>query len=386
MKIVDVRTYLVGNPWKNWMFVRVDTDEGIHGLGEGTVNGFSATVAAAVEELHEQFVGVDVADVEQLHQRMVRDVYSDGGQIHMAAVSAVEIACWDIVGKARGLPIHRMLGGRVRDRVRLYANGWYQTGRTPDGFAGKARLVVAEGFTALKLDPFGAAYRVTDRVEENLALEIVEAVRDAVGPSVDLMIEGHNRFSVSTALRVAERLAEFRCAWFEEPVAHHNIPAIVEVARRSPVPVATGESYTTIQQFAELLAHGAVHILQPEPLHLGGFWKTRLVAGMADAHYGVVAPHNAQGPLCSAVSLQLGACIPNFYVQESFDAFNADWTRQIVDRPLTHEDGHVMVDDRPGLGIDLDWERIEAHPYQRGHVLKLFEPGWERREAQAPAS
>ncbi len=380
MKITEVTTYLVGNVWKNWLFVRVDTDEGIHGTGEGTLNAFSATVEAAIHELRDVYIGLDPHHVEALLQRGIRDVYSDGGQIHMAAIAAVEVACWDIVGKAAGKPIHELLGGRIRDRVRVYANGWYRTDRTPEGFADRARDVASRGYTAMKFDPFGAAWRVQDRREEDLSIDIVRAVRDAVGPDIDLMIEAHNRFSVGTALRIADRLAEFRPAWLEEPVRHEHIASMVEVGHRSPVPIATGESFTSLGQFADLLSHDAVHILQPEPLHLGGLWRTRQVAAMADAHLAVVAPHNAQGPVCSAMSAQLGACIPNFYVQESFDEFNADWSREIVDVPVLPVAGHVDVPTGPGLGIDLDWERLAAYPYERQHLLKLFTPGWERRE------
>ena len=167
---------------------------------------------------------------------------------------------------------------------------------------------------------------------------------------------------------------------------HQNIGAMVEVARRSPVPVATGESFTSLQQFAELLRHDAVHILQPEPLYLGGLWRTRQVAAMVDAHYGVVAPHNAQGPVCGAVSAQLGACIPNFYVQEIVRR-----VQRRLDSPdrgppgRCPVDGYVEVPTAPGLGIDLDWERLAAHPYERAHWLRLFEPGWERRAESTEA-
>ena len=218
-----------------------------------------------------------------------------------------------------------------------------------------------------------------ERREEDLSIDIVAAVRDAVGDEVDLFIESHNRFSVSTALRIADRLEPFRPGWFEEPVAHQNIGSMVEVARRSPVPVATGESFTSTQQFAELLKHDAVHILQPEPLYLGGLWRTRQVAAMVDAHYGVVAPHNAQGPVCAAISAQLGACIPNFYVQETFEEFNVGWTQEIVDQPILAVDGYIDVPQRPGLGIDLDWDRLAGHPYERANMLPLFKSGWERR-------
>lgn len=285
----------------------METDEGVHGVGEGTLNAFSATVEAAIRELSDQYVGVDPHHVERLRQRMVRDVYSDGGQIHMAAVAAIEVACWDIVGKASGQPVYELPGGQVRESIRAYANGWYQVERTPDAFAAAARSVVSKGYTALKLDPFGAAHRVLDRREEDLSIDIVAAVRDAVGAHVDLMIEGHSRFSVATAGRIADRLADHVVTWFEEPVPHHNIRAVVEVARRSPVPIATGESFTSVHQFADLLPHEVIEFVQPEPLFLGGIWPTRTVVAMAEAFHTVVAPHNAQGPVCSAVSTQLRA-------------------------------------------------------------------------------
>ncbi len=379
MRISGVSTFLVGNPWKNWLFVRVDTDEDLYGVGEGTLNAFSATVEAAIHELEDAFVGQDPTNIELIIQRMTRDVYSEGGQIHGPAVAAVEVACWDILGKSVGKPVHQLMGGAMRERTRAYANGWYRTERTPEAFAEQARLVAEHGYTAMKFDPFGAAWRVQERREEDLSIDIVAAVREAVGAEVDLFIEGHNRFSVSTALRIADRLEPFRPGWFEEPVAHQNIGAMVEVAHRSPVPVATGESFTSPQQFAELLKHDAVHILQPEPLYLGGLWRTRQVAAMVDAHYGVVAPHNAQGPVCAAISAQLGACIPNFYVQETFEEFNAGWTQEIVDEPILAVDGYIDVPQRPGLGIDLDWDRLAGHPYERANMLPLFVPGWEKR-------
>ena len=385
MKISGVRTFLVGNPWKNWLFVRVDTDEGLHGAGEGTLNAFSATVETAIHELQDAWLGQDPANIELIVQRMTRDVYSDGGQIHGSAVAAIEVACWDILGKAVGRPIHQLMGGQVRDRTRAYANGWYRVERTPEAFAAAARGVVERGYSALKFDPFGAAWRTQVSREEDLSIAIVAAVREAVGPGVDILVEGHNRFSVSTALRIADRLAEHRPGWFEEPVAHQNVGSMVEVARRSPVPVATGESFTSLQQFADLLRHDAVHILQPEPLFLGGLWRTRQVAAMVDAHYGVVAPHNAQGPVCAAISAQLAACTPNFYIQETFEEFNTAWTRQIVDEPILAVDGFVSVPKRPGLGIDLDWDRLAGHPYERANLLRLFRPGWERRAESTEA-
>jgi galactonate dehydratase len=208
----------------------------------------------------------------------------------------------------------------------------------------------------LKFDPFGAAWRTMSLSERRRSLEIVAAVREAVGPDVELMIEGHSRFSVAEAVWIGERLAPFEPRWFEEPTQHQKLDATVQVARRVDVPVATGESFTSHHQFAELLAHNAVHILQPDPCNLGGIWRTRQVCAMADAHYAVVAPHQAQGPLCTAVCVQIGACTPNLLVQELFDEFNVGWERDIVSPPVEVIDGRIQIPDRPGLGVDLNWK------------------------------
>jgi galactonate dehydratase len=383
VRIASIEPTIVGNEWKNWVFVRVETDEGLVGLGEATVLGFARTVATAVEELAPVVEGRSPFDIEPLLQAMTRDLYADGGQIQMAAASAIEIACWDIMGKALGKPVYELLGGKVREKIRVYANGWYRVERRPEAFAAAALHTVARGYTALKFDPFGAAHLVMSRNEEDLAVAIVEAVRDAVGWDVDLMVEAHCRFSPATALRVAERLSDSRPAWLEEPVAHHNIGATVEVARRSPVPIATGESLVSLPQFAEVLGPNVVSIAQPEPLHVGGFSGTRSVAAIARAHYAVVAPHNAQGPICSAVSYHLGAALPNFLILESFDEFNADWTTTLVDKSFVQQNGYVHVgDDPPGLGIEIDWTTARSHGYDHANFLPLFAEGWERREPQ----
>jgi galactonate dehydratase len=382
MKIVNIETFIAGNPWKNWLFARVTSDEGIYGIGEGTLNYFAKTVEQAIHELKPLILGMDPFQVETITQRMVRDVYSEGAQIHMCAVAAIEIACWDIIGKACNQPIYNLWGGRCHQKLRAYANGWYRGPRTPESFADKAKIVAGRGYTALKFDPFGNAWRTLSRYDFDLSLDIIRAVRDAVGPSVDLLIEGHCRFNVATAIQFAEAMAPVRPMWFEEPVHHSNIAAIVEVARRSPVPVATGESLSSKQQFAELLQHECVSILQPEPLNLGGIFATRKIADMADAHFGMIAPHSAQGPVCSAACVQLNASLPNFLIHEIFDEFNEPWEKEIVRNHVEVKDGYIEIPDRPGLGIDLDVEEIAKHPYQQENYLPLFKPGWERRQKQ----
>jgi galactonate dehydratase len=379
VKITAIDTFIAGNPWKNWLFARVSTDEGIHGVGEGTLNYFGRTVEAAIHELSPLILGMDPFQVEMISQKLIRDVYSEGAQIHMCAVSAIEIALWDIIGKATNQPIYNLWGGRCHEKLRAYANGWYRGPRTPESFAEKAKIVAGRGYTALKFDPFGNAWRMLPRNEFDLSLDIITAVRDAVGAKVDLLIEGHCRFNVATAVEFAMAMHHLRPAWFEEPVPHTNTMAMVEVARRSPVPIATGESLSSKQQFADLLQHNAVSILQPEPLNLGGLFATRKIADMVDAHYGVIAPHSAQGPICSAACVQLNASLPNFFIHEIFDEFNEPWEKHIVTHPVEVVDGYIKVPEAPGLGTDLNLEEIAKHPYQQENSLPLFKPGWERR-------
>ena len=380
MKITEVRTYIVGNAWKNWVFTRVDTDEGLHGIGECTLNGFAKTVEAAVHELKRFVIGQDPFDVEQHSLRLFREVYSDGGQIQGAALAGIEFACWDIMGKATGLPVFKLLGGRCHKRLRVYANGWYRGPRTPQSFHDKAQAVVARGYTALKFDPFGAAWRVTDRADFALAIEIIAAVREAVGPNVDILVEGHNRFSVHTALQFAEAMAPYQPTWFEAPVPPQRISQMAEVARRSPVPVACGEDYYCAQQFAELLAHDAVHIIQLEPQYLG-LTVSKQVCGMVNASNGVTAPHSAQGPLCSLVCAHLNLATPNFFLHEIFDDFNEDWSRRILTSPVQVQDGVIELSDSlVGWGADLNYAELAEHPYNPDNFLPLFRDGWERRE------
>jgi len=387
MKITRATTYIVGNPWKNWLFVRLDTDEpGLYGIGEGTLNGFSKTVEAAVHELAPRYEGMDPFQIETIYQRMARDLYSEGAQIHMNAVAAIETACWDIIGKTVGRPVYDLLGGRYHESLRAYANGWYTGDRTPEAFAEGAARVIGRGYKALKFDPFGAAWRYMYPEDRQLSLDIVAAVRETVGPDVQIMIEGHRRFSVAEAIWFGDALREFNPTWFEEPTDHTKIDATAEVARRLSIPVSAGESFTTTHQFAELLKHNSVHILQPDPSCMGGILKTKAVCQMADANYAVVAPHQAQGPVSTAVCIQIGACTPNLLVQELFDEFNVSWEAEIVSNPVHQVDGHIQIPTGPGLGTDLNFKELEKHPYRSSNFLPLFAPGWERREGETTAA
>jgi len=386
LKITDIKTYLVGNPWKNWLFVQMFTDEGTYGIGEGSLGHLSKTVEAAIHEMKPFILGLDIFQTELLVGRLSRNVYADGGQIKMCAISALEIACWDAIGKALNQPIYNLLGGVCHERIRTYANGWYRCQRTPQAFADAARQAVKLGYTALKFDPFGSGWRTLPRREEDLAIDIVEAVRKAVGSEVDLAVEAHSRFSVSSAIRIGKRLEPYGLAWFEEPVPHGNIQAIVEVARHLEVPIATGESFSSKQQIAELLRYDEIDIINFEPLHMGGILGSRKVADMVDAHYGLVIPHAAQGPICTMACIHIDVCTPNAWLQEVFDDFNEPWEKQLVTNPPEIVDGHIEVPKGPGLGMDLILDEVLRHPYHEGLDVSLFEENWHfRRSKPEPA-
>jgi galactonate dehydratase len=381
VRITAIETYTVGAGWKNWLFAKVITDSGIYGIGEGTLNGFIRTTEAAVRELEKFVIGQDPRRVNALAKRMLDSVSLDGGHIHRTAIAAVEVACWDILGKSLGVPIHQLLGGRVRDTVLGYANGWYRTERTPAAFLDAARIALAKGFRALKLDPFGNAQGFIREDELDLAHEILSVLREKLGRDVLILIDVHARFTESEAIRIARRMAPLGIYWWEEPTTRDRQEAVHTVAAASPIPVATGEMYDTVGQFFTLAERGGVNIFQPEPMSLGGITNTLAVANLALAHGSYIAPHQSGGPVATAVCLQLAACVPNFLIQEHFDAFNEPWTRELVTWHPTIDpaNGHLSLPDAPGLGLDLNTDVALAHPYDPEAFLNIFEEGWERR-------
>ena len=384
MKITSIETCALSAGWKNWLLVKVCTDSGVYGIGEGTLNGFIKTTETAVQELQHLALGKDPRQVNLLSKTLMDSVSLDGGHIHRTAVAAIEVACWDILGKSLGVPIHQLLGGQVRETVAAYANGWYRTERTPEHFVAAAEPVVAMGFNALKLDPFGTAQGFIEDDELQLAYDIVLALRRRFGPGLRILIDVHARFTEVDALRAARKLAPLDLYWWEEPTTREREQPANAVARQCPIRVATGEMYDTIGQFYTLAAGGGVNIFQPEPMSLGGISNTLAVANLALAHGSWIAPHQSGGPVATAVCLQLAACVPNFLIQEHFDAFNEPWVRNLVDwHPvLNPANGHLSLPQAPGLGIDVDFDLARAHPYDPKAYLNIYQDGWEKRLGQ----
>lgn len=363
MKITAINTFICHCYRTNWVFVKVMTDEGLYGVGESTLEYRELTVAQAVKELERTLVGRDPHQIEAIWHQTYRDAYWRGGPVLMSALSGVEMALWDIKGKALGVPVYQLLGGKVRDSVPCYANGWFAPAKTPDEFAAKAREAVAAGFSGLKWDPFGAAYMEISKSALRESLRCVEAVVGAVGPEVEILIEGHGRFNVATAIRIAQALEEYDITWFEEPVPPDNLEALAEVKSRVRVPIAAGERLYSRWDYQRFFALRCADFAQPDVSHVGGIMEIKKIAAQAEANHLAICPHNPSGPVANAASLQLAACVPNFRVLETMSS-DVSWRGDISDEKVIFRNGCMQIPDAPGLGIDLNEAAIAEHPYQ----------------------
>jgi galactonate dehydratase len=380
MRISSLRVGVVGTPWRNLTVVEVATDEGLSGVGEARmVNHTDALLGYLTYAEAAHVLGSDPFEIESLVQRMYRSDYERAGEIVMSGVAMVEIACWDIVGKALGQPVHRLIGGALRERIPAYANGWYTVEREPEEFHAAARAVVDRGYRALKLDPFGPGRFELGTAERHRSLGLVEAVRDAVGDDVDILIEMHGRFTPATAIGLAHDLEPLRPGWIEEPVPPENARAMARVAAQTTIPIAAGERLHTRYEFRELFELGALDVIQADLCHFGGLLELRKLAATAETHYLLMAPHNVGGPIATAANLHLAACTPNFKVQEHFNDFADPWISDVMPGlPEVGMDGCFTVPTDPGLGVRLDWDAATAHPRQHTR-FDLFTEGWEQR-------
>ncbi len=370
MRIRDIRTFVVDCYRTNWIFVKVYTDEGIDGVGEATLEYKEKALIGAVNHLRESLVGKDPGNIEKIWRDSYRDAYWRGGAVLMSALSAVEMALWDILGKSLGVPVSRLLGGNVHDSVRIYVNGWFAGAREPEEFAEKARQAVARGVTALKWDPFGSHYMELSNGALDHALRCIDAVRLAVGNRVDLLIEGHGRFNLPTAVRIAKELEPFRPMFFEEPVPPDNPDTLRAVKDKSPVPIAAGERLYTRWDYRGLFDRMAADYIQPDISHAGGILELKKIAAEAESRYIPFAPHNPSGPVATAATLQLAATCPNFCILEIMYS-DVLWRREITDENLQYADGRIRIPEKPGLGIELNEEACLAHPY-RTHTLRHY--------------
>ncbi len=353
------------NAKRNWLIVRIQTDEGIEGIGEASMLSQDPIVASLLEEWAENYlVGKNPMNGELHWTRLHQDNLGRGGRLFSTALSGIDIALWDLRGKILGVPVYELLGGPYSQRLRVYANGWYTTPGTPEQNAEEAKKVVAMGYTAMKFDPFGKiAYTTITPEEAQLSEDRVAAVRDAVGPNVDILVEVHARFNVYTAVHLANRIEKYNPFWFEEPVSQENVSEMKQVRSRINIPVATGERLYLKFPFFELVRNEAVDILQPDICTAGGITELKKIAGMAEAQHIMMAPHNTNSAVGTVASMHLDAAVPNFLIQEYHAEFYEPHYFEVIEGLPRQKEGYVDLPSGPGLGIRLNEELMNSHPY-----------------------
>ena len=380
MKITDVRTLVMGTSWRNLTFVKVETDEGLTGVSEVRMNNRTDALLAYLDGAKRRHViGCNPFNTEDIYQRMFRNDYGRAGEIVATGISVVEIACWDIIGKVLNQPVYRLLGGVCHDKMKAYANGWYKVERTPEEFHAAAKKVLEKGYKALKFDPFGAGYYELSYEEKLKSISLVEAVRDSVGPEVEILVEMHGRFSPATAIEISRELEQFKPSWVEEPVPPDNIAALVKASEKINIPIATGERFHNKFEYRELINTQAADILQPDITQTGGLLETKKIAAIGDMCYMLLAPHNVGGPVSTATSLHFAASTPNFKIQEHFNDFSEAWVKEAAAGCPEVIDGYFSLPNGPGLGMTLNEDLIAEHPYREG-TFNLWEDDWHQRE------
>ncbi len=387
MKIVDLKTYVVGNPpphhgGKYFTFLKLVTDGGVEGVGEVYAVPFDPhVVARMIEDVGARLViGHDPFKIEVLWRKVYSSGYTQKSDLSiMGVLSGIEMACWDIIGKELNKPVYELLGGRVHEKLRSYTYLYPDEGEDeavyndPDAAAERAARYVKQGFTAVKFDPVGpyTAYdpRQLSLEALNRAEAFVTKLREAVGGQADLLFGTHGQMTASSALRLAKRLEPADPLWLEEPVPPENVAEMAKVARGTSIPVATGERLASKYQFRQVLEAQAASILQLALGRSGGILEAKKIAGMAEAHYAVIAPHLYCGPIEGAANIQLDTCTPNFLIQESIKTWGG-FHAEILKEPIQWQDGYIIPPTKPGLGVELDEEVAAAHPYD-GDQLHL---------------
>jgi len=393
MKIAEVKTYVVENPpphfgGRYWVFIKLTTDSGIDGFGEAYSAPFHPhVVAQMIRDVCERCVlGLDPFKIERLWRIVYSSGYTQKSDLSlMAVLSAVEMACWDIIGKELHKPVYELLGGQVHEKLRTYtylypkATDKTDAYQDPDLAAERAAEYMQLGFTALKFDPVGPYSAFDPRQLSLEALEhtetFVRKVREAVGGKCDLLIGTHGQMTASGAIRLARRLEKFDPLWFEEPVPPENMQEMARVAKATSIPIATGERLASKYEFARLLGVQAASILQMALGRVGGILEAKKIAGMAEAHYAQIAPHLYCGPIEGAANIQIDTCSPNFLIQESIQTWGG-FHAEILTEPIQWEDGYIIPPTKPGLGVELNEAVAARHPYsgKKLHLEMLDRP------------
>jgi galactonate dehydratase len=366
LKVKEIKTHVVYANWRNWIFVELLTDNGLSGLGEATLANNQMGVEGAIADLRKYVIGADPFDVEKLWRGMHRGPFWRGGAIFTTAISGVEQALWDLIGKSLKVPVYKLLGGKYRESVRAYANGWFSGTGSPEEFGAAAAKTVRKGFGALKFDPFGTADLLLDADAEKQAVNIVKAVRGAVGEKVDLIIEAHGRFTPRTAIRIGKKLEKFNPYWFEEPVPPEDLEGLIRVGKEVDIPIATGERLFTRFDYVNIFEKRGADIVQPDVCHVGGISELKKIAAMVETKNMFVAPHNSNGPVSTAATVHLLTSSPNGLILEYW--VDVPWRDDIVKTPMPVSKGYTRAPESPGLGVELNEDEMKKHPQKETHI------------------
>lgn len=375
MKVTKVKNYTIHPGWrKNWVFMKVETDEGISGWGEAyTQYDRDRAVTTHVEELSRYLVGRDPFQIRHFRRIAFDDFAQRRGSLEFySAFSGIEMAMWDIIGKASGQPVYNLLGGPCRDKVRVYANGWSYKISNLDDFVKAAVQTVEKGFTAMKFDPLPRPWRTfipKDHIRH--AVKVVKAIREAVGPDVDLLLDIHRRLAPMHAIELSKRLEEYEPYWFEEPCQAEHIEAIAEVRANTRIPVVTGENIFTKAGFRPVFDYRSADIINPDVTNCGGVLELLEIAAMAEPYFVAVSPHNYNSTLLAlSATVQASACMPNFIITEYFLPF-VEMGDKVCKNQLKPENGYITIPTDPGLGLKIDEEALKNYPYKQFPLRKL---------------
>jgi len=361
MKITNFKCFTIGTGWRNLTYLLIETDEGIQGFGEAHIVGKTHTVREYLKDIRRHIMGHDVFDIESLYNKITLLDFGAPGQIAMTGLSLIEMACWDCIGKKVGLPVYKLIGGAVREKIPAYANGWFSVERSPEAFFLAAKKVVNKGYIGLKFDPFGNGNMELTRAEYAKSMDLVEAVNSAVGSEVQMFIEMHGRFAPYQAVEICKDLEKFKPGFVEEPCRPLDVQALKYVMEHTCVPIAAGERLYLATAYNEVFRDRLVNIVQPDISQCGGLLEVKKIASTAESLSIMVAPHNVGGIIATAANIHLMATLRNGKILEHFNDFSDSFVKDVGSPYPEVVDGYFNLPEGPGWGVTVNIDFLESH-------------------------